>query len=88
MPDGLPPIHPGVFLCDEIRATATTVGSFSSKARMPAENIEAVIRGDRGIDELMAVNLGRVLGTTAEYWLRLQWIFDRRNARHGRGAPR
>lgn len=39
------------------------------------------MNGDRSISALMALRLGQAFGTTAQYWLNLQAIYDLKVAR-------
>ena len=74
--DNLPPIHPGVFLKDELEALDTSARKFAIRIHVPHNAITEIMNGERGITAPMAIRLGRVFGTSAQYWLNLQSIYE------------
>ncbi len=75
--DNLPPVHPGEFLGDELKALGTSARDFARHIGLSHHNnITDIIRGKRGISATMALRLGRAFGTTPEYWLNLQSIYE------------
>ena len=80
MPDNLPPIHPGVFLKDELEALDTSARKFTTRIHVPHNAITASINGNRAVTAQMAIRLGRVFGTSAQYWMNLQSIYEPKTA--------
>ncbi|WP_428540803.1 HigA family addiction module antitoxin [Rhodopila sp.] len=78
--DNLPPIHPGVFLKDELEALATSARKFATRIHVPHNAITEIVNGDRAITAQMAIRLGRVFGTSAQYWMNLQSIYELKTA--------
>jgi antitoxin HigA-1 len=69
------PPHPGevlaVYLGDEITLTEA-----ATEFEIDRFTLSLVLSGWRGITPGMAVNLGRALGTGAEFWLKLQISYE------------
>ena len=79
--DGLPPIHPGEFLGDELAALGLSARKFAEHIGVPANAITSILNGDRGISAAMALRLAKAFGTTVQYWLNLQDIYETKRAR-------
>ena len=78
--DKLPAIHPGVFLRQELEALGISARKFAERIHVPHNAVTAIMNGQRAITARMAVRLGLAFGTTPEYWLNLQSIFDLKQA--------
>lgn len=78
--DNLAPIHPGVFLRDDLAALGVSARQFAAHIRVPHNAISGIINGQRSISAQMAIRLGQAFGTTAEYWLNLKTIYDLKRA--------
>jgi addiction module HigA family antidote len=75
--DTLPPMHPGEMLREEfLIPLALTPGKVAKAAGIPRTRIERIVGEKVGISADTAVRLGRVLGTSAEFWLNLQMRYD------------
>jgi antitoxin HigA-1 len=79
--DGLPPIHPGEFLVDELAALGLSARRLAEHIGVPANAITGILNGDRGISAAMALRLGKAFGTTEQYWLNLQDLYEVKRAR-------
>jgi addiction module HigA family antidote len=79
--DNLPPIHPGVFLRDELDALELSARKFAEHIHVPHNAVTGIMNGDRSITAKMAIRLGLAFGTTPQYWLNLQAIYDLKLAR-------
>ena len=80
--DNLPPVHPGSFLRDELEALELSARKFAEHIHLPHHNaITEIMNGERAISAQMAIRLGHAFGTTAQYWLNLQTIYDLKKAR-------
>ena len=71
------PLHPGVVLNEvylkELRMNQTQL---SEKCGCAHRKINEIINGKRSISPEFALVLERVLGTTAEMWVRIQAEYD------------
>jgi addiction module HigA family antidote len=79
--DNMPAVHPGEFLRDELEALGVSARQFAAHIHVPPNAITSIMNGDRSITAQMALRLGAAFGTTAEYWLNLQVIYDLKRAR-------
>jgi addiction module HigA family antidote len=79
--DNLPPIHPGVFLREELEALDVSARKFAAHIHVPHNAVTGIMNGDRAISAQMAIRLGQAFGTTPQYWLNLQAIHDLKMAR-------
>jgi antitoxin HigA-1 len=78
--DNLPPIHPGSFLRDELEALGFSARKFADHIHVPHNAVTGIMNGERSISARMAIRLGRAFGTTPQYWLNLQTIYDLKQA--------
>jgi addiction module HigA family antidote len=78
--DKLPAIHPGSFLREELEALGTTARKFSEHIHEPHNAVTGIMNGERSISAQMAIRLGQAFGTTPQYWLNLQSIYDLKQA--------
>lgn len=74
--DRLPPIHPGGFLRDELEALGLSARKFAAHIHVPHNAVTGIMNGERSISAQMAIRLGRAFGTTPQYRLNLQSIYD------------
>ncbi len=79
--DNLPPVHPGSFLRDELEALGLSARKFADHILVPHNAVTGIMNGDRSVTAQMAVRLGLAFGTTAQYWMNLQTIYDLKRAR-------
>jgi addiction module HigA family antidote len=79
--DNLPPIHPGVFLRDELEELDISARKFAERIHMPHNAVTGIMNGQRSITAQMAIRLGLAFGTTPQYWLNLQTMYDLKKAR-------
>lgn len=70
-------IHPGEILREEfLEPMGITQNRLARDIRVPANRINAIVRGERAITADTALRLSRYFGTSAEFWLGLQTDFD------------
>jgi addiction module HigA family antidote len=79
--DNLPAVHPGSFLRDELEALNLSARKFAEHIHVPHNAVTEIMRGERSITAQMAIRLGLAFGTTEQYWLNLQGIYDLKRAR-------
>jgi addiction module HigA family antidote len=79
-PDKLPAIHPGEFLRDDLAALKMSATKFARHIGVPPNAVTAILNGERGISAAMALRLGKAIGTTPQYWLNLQNIYETKRA--------
>lgn len=70
-------MHPGEMLREEFLVPlGLTAGKLAKACNVPRTRIERIVNEEMGISADTAVRLGKVLGTTAEFWLNLQARYD------------
>ena len=67
-------MHPGRILAAELEARSMSANRLALAIRVPANRINAILRGGRAVTAETALRLGRYLGTA--FWLNLQSAYD------------
>ncbi len=75
MPMKNPP-HPGRMLKDDFDELGLTVAQAADGLGVTRQQLYNVINGKSGITAEMAVRLEKGVGSTADFWLRLQSAYD------------
>ena len=70
------PIHPGEHLAEFIEELGISQYRLAKTIGVPPIRINAIIKRRRSITADTALRIGRALGTTPEYWLNLQRMYD------------
>lgn len=71
------PTHPGQVLREEfLRPLEITQVSFARYLGIPPQRINEIVRGKRGVTPETAWLLAQALGTTPEFWVKLQSAHD------------
>lgn len=70
------PPHPGEGLRDDIEALGLTVTQAAEGLGATRQHLNNVLSGRTGITPEMAVRLEQAIGSTADFWLRLQAAHD------------
>ncbi len=69
-------IHPGVFLSEELEARGLTARELARQSHRPPGTMSAIIAGRRSVTPETALDLEKVLGVSARFWLNLQTTYD------------
>jgi addiction module HigA family antidote len=76
------PMHPGQVLNEIYMAEmGLNQSQLAEKCRCSPRKINEIVNGKRSISPQFAIELERVLGATAEMWVRMQAEFDLWQAR-------
>jgi len=75
------PIHPGEHLAEELKELGMSAAALSRQIDVPVNRITAIINGQRGVTADTALRLGHWFGTSPEFWLNLQKLYELRLAR-------
>lgn len=78
--NGLPPIHPGVFLKEILDELGMSQSAFAHAIGVSTMRISHVIKGSRPVTAELAVLFGKVFGQTPTYWMNLQTSYDLKTA--------
>lgn len=75
--DPLPNIHPGEILKEEFLLPMNlSAYRLAKEINIPQTRISEIIHGKRSITADTALRLSKFFGTTAEFWLNLQNLYD------------
>jgi antitoxin HigA-1 len=69
-------VHPGEVLMDELEAREIKKSEFAEKLGMKPGHFSDLLYGRRHVGASLAIKLERLLGVSAEYWMRLQVYHD------------
>lgn len=81
----LPPIHPGEHLAEELKALGMSASELARKLRVPPNRVTSILNGQRGITGDTALRLAHFFGTSAQFWLNLQSLYELRVAERKAG---
>jgi addiction module HigA family antidote len=70
------PAHPGVGIKQELDDMGLTVAEAAKGLGVTRQQLYRVINGDCGITPEMAYRLEKAIGSTADFWLRLQAAYE------------
>jgi addiction module HigA family antidote len=79
------PIHPGEHLAEQLEALDLSAAALARQVAVPPNRITEILHGDRGITGDTALRLGHFFGTSAEFWLNLQKLYELRLAERKAG---
>ena len=80
------PIHPGEILADELEELGVSPTELSRQIRVPANRISQIINGKRSITGDTALRLAHWFGTSPQFWMNLQALYDVRIAEEEAGT--
>jgi antitoxin HigA-1 len=80
------PIHPGEHLAEELREIGITAAELSRQIDVPVNRITGIIHGQRGVTADTALRLGHWFGTSPQFWMNLQQLYELRLAESEVGA--
>ncbi|MDD6001369.1 MAG: HigA family addiction module antitoxin [Bacteroidales bacterium] len=70
-------VHPGDVLNEEFLIPMNvSVGLLSDLTKIPESRIDKIINRESSITAEIAIRLSRFFGTTSEFWLNLQNLYD------------
>lgn len=79
------PIHPGEHLAEELSELGMSAAELARQIEVPANRVTGIVHGRRGVTADTALRLGHWFGTSPEYWLNLQKLYELRLARQELG---
>jgi antitoxin HigA-1 len=82
---GLIAIHPGEHLAEELEALDMSAAELARKMDVPTNRVTQILNGTRSITGDTALRLAHFFGTSAEFWLNLQSLYELRIAREKAG---
>lgn len=79
-------IHPGEHLAEELREMGMSAAELSRQLKVPTNRVTQIFNGRRSITGDTALRLAHFFGTSAEFWLNLQSLYEIRLAHKKSGA--
>ena len=79
------PIHPGEHLAEELSALQMSAAELARQLDVPVNRITSILNGQRSITADTALRLGHWFGSSAEFWLNLQKLYELRLAEQEAG---
>ncbi len=78
-------IHPGEHLAEELEALDMSAAELARKLDVPTNRVTQILNGTRSITGDTALRLAHFFGTSAQFWLNLQTLYDLRLAQQKTG---
>jgi antitoxin HigA-1 len=78
-------IHPGEHLAEELKALDMSAAELARQLDVPTNRITQILNGTRAITGDTALRLAHFFGTSAEFWLNLQSLYELRLAQKKAG---
>jgi len=78
-------IHPGEHLAEELEALDLSAAELARKMNVPTNRVTQILNGTRSITGDTALRLAHFFGTSAQFWLNLQSLYDLRLAEEKAG---
>ncbi len=82
---GVTAIHPGEHLAEELKELGMSAAELARRLDVPTNRITEILNGRRAITGDSALRLAHFFGTSAEFWLNLQSVYDLRIAQKKAG---
>ncbi len=77
--------HPGEHLAEELEALSMSAAALARQLKVPTNRITEIINGQRAITGDTALRLAHYFGSSAEFWLNLQSLYELRLAEQKAG---
>ena len=78
-------IRPGEQLAEELNALDMSAAELARKLRVPTNRVTQILNGTRSITGDTALRLAHFFGSSAQFWLNLQSLYDLRLAEQKAG---
>jgi addiction module HigA family antidote len=79
------PIHPGEHLAEQLEALNLSAAALARQVEVPTNRVTEILNGERSITGDTALRLGHFFGTSGEFWLNLQKLYELRLAEQKTG---
>jgi addiction module HigA family antidote len=69
-------IHPGEHLAEELKLLGMSAAELARRLDVPTNRVTGILNGQRAITGDTALRLAHFFGTSAEFWLHLQSLYE------------
>ena len=76
----IPPIHPGEHLAEELSELGMSPAALARQIQVPTKRITDILDGHNSITGDAALRLAHFFGTSPDFWLNLQKLYELRLA--------
>jgi addiction module HigA family antidote len=73
-------IHPGEHLAEQLEELDMSAAELARQLKVPTNRVTEILNGRRTITGDTALRLGHFFGTSAEFWMNLQKLYELRLA--------
>ena len=73
-------IHPGEHLAEELEVLDMSAAELARQLQVPTNRVTAILNGQRAVTGDTALRLAHFFGTSAQFWLNLQNLYELRLA--------
>jgi addiction module HigA family antidote len=73
-------IHPGEHLAEQLEELGMSAAELARQLNVPTNRVTAILKGQRAVTGDTALRLGHFFGTSAEFWMNLQKLYELRIA--------
>lgn len=73
-------IHPGEHLAEQLKELGMSAAELGRQLKVPTNRITGILNGQRAVTGDSALRLAHFFGTSAEFWLNLQKVYELRVA--------
>ena len=70
------PIHPGEHLAEELSALGLSAAALARHLKVPTNRITQILNRRRAISGDTAIRLAHFFGTSAQFWMNLQTLYE------------
>ena len=79
--NGLPPVHPGEIIREDVLPEAGLSVTATAKALgVSRQMVHDILAGRKPLSAVMCLKVARLFGSTPEFWIRLQAEYDLKKA--------
>jgi len=73
-------IHPGEHLAEELKALGMSAAELARRLDVPTNRVTQILNGTRAVTGDTALRLAHFFGTSPQFWLNLQGLYELRLA--------
>jgi antitoxin HigA-1 len=78
-------IHPGEHLAEQLEELDMSAAELARQIKVPTNRITEILNGQRAVTGDTALRLGHFFGTSPEFWMNLQKLYELRLAEQKSG---